>query len=186
LNGEHEYNEGFVKYTSQSLLGFAKKEQKPADKVEPKFKVGDTITSSRNNVIKYLIKEVGIENELGELDYVVEDVSDSEFRGSIRHLSIKKADEWAVLCEEKKPAWSEEDEKMWLQIINEMEAIKSNSSTIFEKNIAQDKIDLLKSIKSKHWKPSKKQIKVLIGVYDYNQFQIVDSLYSDLQKLLQL
>lgn len=31
LNGEHEYNEGFVKYVSQSLLGFAKKEQKPAE-----------------------------------------------------------------------------------------------------------------------------------------------------------
>jgi len=28
LNGEHEYNEGFVKYASQSLLGFVKKEQK--------------------------------------------------------------------------------------------------------------------------------------------------------------
>lgn len=90
-----------------------------------------------------------------------------------------------------KQEWSEEDEKMWLQIINEMEAIKSNSSTIFEKNIAQDKIDWLKSIKSKYWKPSKKQIKALkglldynIGIYDYNQFQIVDSLYSDLQKLL--
>jgi hypothetical protein len=90
-----------------------------------------------------------------------------------------------------KQEWSEEDEKMWLQIINEMEAIKSNSSTIFEKNIAQDKIDWLKSIKRQlHWKPSGQQIKALkglldynIGVYDYNQFQIVDSLYSDLQKL---
>ena len=29
LNGEHEYNEGFVKYVAQSLLEFAKKEQKP-------------------------------------------------------------------------------------------------------------------------------------------------------------
>lgn len=24
LNGEHEYNEGFVKYAAQSLLGYAK------------------------------------------------------------------------------------------------------------------------------------------------------------------
>ena len=48
-----------------------------------------------------------------------------------------------------KPEWSEADEKMWLQIINEMEAIKANSSTIFEKNIAQDKIDWLKSNKDR-------------------------------------
>ncbi len=29
LNGEHEYNEGFVKYVAQSLLGYAKNELKP-------------------------------------------------------------------------------------------------------------------------------------------------------------
>lgn len=48
-----------------------------------------------------------------------------------------------------KSFWSEEDEKMWSQVINEIEAIKSNSSTIFEKNIAQDKIDWLNSIKDR-------------------------------------
>lgn len=48
-----------------------------------------------------------------------------------------------------KSSWSEEDEKMWSQVINEIEAIKSNSSTIFEKNIAQDKIDWLNSIKDR-------------------------------------
>lgn len=48
-----------------------------------------------------------------------------------------------------KQEWNEEDEKMWSQVINEIEAIKSNSSTIFEKNIAQDKIDWLKSIKDR-------------------------------------
>ncbi len=50
---------------------------------------------------------------------------------------------------QQKQDWSEEDEKMWSQVINEIEAIKSNSSTIFEKNIAQDKIDWLKSIKDR-------------------------------------
>jgi hypothetical protein len=38
---------------------------------------------------------------------------------------------------------------MWAQVINEIEAIKSKSSTIFEKNIAQNKIDWLKSIKDR-------------------------------------
>lgn len=50
---------------------------------------------------------------------------------------------------EQKPLWSEEDEKMLAQVINEIEAIKSNSSTVFEKNIAQDKIDWLKSLKDR-------------------------------------
>ena len=56
---------------------------------------------------------------------------------------------WLKKQSEQKPTWSEEDEKMCSQVINEMEAIKSNSSTIFEKNIAQDKIDWLKSIKER-------------------------------------
>jgi hypothetical protein len=50
---------------------------------------------------------------------------------------------------EANPAWGEEDEKMLAQVTNEIEAIKSNSSTVFEKNIAQDKIDWLKSIKDR-------------------------------------
>lgn len=54
-----------------------------------------------------------------------------------------------IINKEKKPSWSEDDENMWLQVISEMKAIKSNSSTIFEKNIAQDKIDWLKSLKDR-------------------------------------
>lgn len=52
-----------------------------------------------------------------------------------------------IIHSQPKQWWSENDEQMFTQIINEMEAIKSNSSTIFEKNIAQEKIDWLKSIK---------------------------------------
>ena len=54
-----------------------------------------------------------------------------------------------ALQQEKRAEWSEEDEKMWSQVINEIEAIKSNSLTIFEKNIAQDKIDWLNSLKER-------------------------------------
>ena len=49
LNGEHEYNEGFVKYASQSLLGFANKDQNHTDKVKPKFKVGDWVVYNRDD-----------------------------------------------------------------------------------------------------------------------------------------
>lgn len=54
---------------------------------------------------------------------------------------------WLEKQGEQKLSWCEEDEKIWTQVINEIEAIKSSSSTIFEKNIAQDKIYWLKSLK---------------------------------------
>lgn len=62
-----------------------------------RFNVNDVITSSRNSQIKYLIKEVGVKNELGELDYVVEDVTDTEYKGRIHRISMSKVDEWGIL-----------------------------------------------------------------------------------------
>jgi len=70
LNGEHEYNEGFVKYASQSLLGFAKKEQKPADKVEHGFKVGDWITTVNSIVIEKVVEFMGNKVRLIDTDGV--------------------------------------------------------------------------------------------------------------------
>ena len=43
LNGEHEYNEGFVKYVAQSLLGYAKEEQKSAEWSEEDEAMRDNI-----------------------------------------------------------------------------------------------------------------------------------------------
>lgn len=166
LNGEHEYDEGFVKYASQSLLGFAKKEQKPAD-------------IDKNSAMSEALRT---EYEKGRAD---------------------------AIAEMKKSTWSEEDERMLALIINEMESIKSNSSTIFEKNIAQEKIDWLKSLKHQpnqydkgyedgysaakynNWKPTKKQMEDFrmlldynIGVFDYGKFMSVNSLYDDLKENL--
>ena len=56
LNGEHEYNEGFVKYASQSLLGFAKKEQNHTDESKPKFKVGDWIVNNRDDYSREIMQ----------------------------------------------------------------------------------------------------------------------------------
>lgn len=91
---------------------------------------------------------------------------------------------------EQKTALSEEDEKMWAQVINEIKAIKSNSSTVFEKNIAQDKIDWLKSLKERYtWKPSDEQIYALRSVvtelkHSDNKYQeTIEDLYQDLKKL---
>jgi len=58
INKEHEYNQGYVKWTANALLNYAKHElekqdeQKSADKVEPKFKIGDWIVF--NGLILYI------------------------------------------------------------------------------------------------------------------------------------
>ena len=109
-------------------------EQKSVDADEPKFKVGDIITPKDGGHEPWQIMQV--------------DTLDKKYRfkdGYVIHFS--QEDDYELV--EQKPDWSEEDEKMCSQVINEIEAIKSNSSTIFEKNIAQDKIDWLKSIKDR-------------------------------------
>ena len=107
-------------YSIVDMLAWLEKqgERKPTDKVEPKFKVGDIITSIYNNSLKYLIKEVGIKNELGKLDYyVAQDISDLETKGSIHNMYISKVDSWGILIEQNH-AWSEEDEKIVESISN--------------------------------------------------------------------
>jgi hypothetical protein len=61
LNGEYEYNEGFVKYVAQSLLGYARKEQKPINN-STREKIISRATSEKQVV---LISESGGEAEIG-------------------------------------------------------------------------------------------------------------------------
>ena len=223
LNGEHEYNEGFVKYASQSLLGFAKKEQNHTDESKPKFKVGDWIVNNRDDYSREIMQIYDIRDcryyfndnihfswSVKECDekchlWTIQDAKGGDvlttdggsiciFDGTVeeskypfaycgltrygfesydRNLPFTHDDvypatkdqrdllfqkmkeagyEWDAEKKELKSrivVWSEYDEKMWSQVINEMEAIKANSSTIFEKNIAQDKIDWIKSLKDR-------------------------------------
>ena len=70
--------------------------------VIPKFRVEDVITSKKNSALKYKIKAVGVLNEIGEYDYVVEDVTDNpDYKGRIHNMSISKVDEWGVVVEQK-------------------------------------------------------------------------------------
>ena len=197
-------------------------EQKPTDKAEPKFKVGDWIVYNRNDSSREIlyvydirdgryyfndnihfswsVKECEEKSHFwtiqdakdgdvladcfgniciyqkpstntyyhthcyGNHKYFIDDGGSHEVAGTYpatkeqRDILFQKMREagyeWDVEKKElkkieQKTSWSEEDENMWLQIINELEAIKSNSSTIFEKNIAQDKIDWLQSLKEK-------------------------------------
>ena len=101
LNGEHEYNEGFVKYASQSLLGFANKEQNHTDKVEPKFKVGAWVRAiSSGNIFKILSVNGGLYRVLCydgvEAKYPIEDVD-----YDLAYWTIQDAKDGDVLSDEK-------------------------------------------------------------------------------------
>ena len=67
INKEWEYKKDFVKHTANALLQYAKNElenqseQKPADKVKPKFEVGDWVRAiSSGNVFKILSVNDGL------------------------------------------------------------------------------------------------------------------------------
>lgn len=124
-------------------------------KVDQKFNIGDTVC--RKFYEDHTIKRIYY--DCNDPVYVCKNEEGLE-----SHIPFSEQDEWELkettnvkatkdtpnkVQPQPKQDWSEEDEKMWLQIINEIEAIKSNSSTIFEKNIAQDKIDWLKSLKDR-------------------------------------
>lgn len=68
LNGEYKYNEGFVKYAAQSLLGYVKKEQK-AVKCKEEF-IDDTKQSSMSLDIPESIKTSQIETLKNLLSYL--------------------------------------------------------------------------------------------------------------------
>ena len=111
LNGEYDYNEGFIKHAAQSLLEYAKKEcinyaiqsfvehvkkdQKPAYKVKPKYHEGEWVVfdcgeESRTLQIKEITEKTYFFNDGSFLDIVDED--------SLHLWSIKDAKDGDVLC----------------------------------------------------------------------------------------
>ena len=124
--------------------------QKP---IIARFRVGDVITSLKNNNLKYLIKEVGIKNELGTYDYVVEDVSDTSYKGRTHKMSIEKVDNWGVSIDwikdygtQPKQEWSKEDETGWT---NTMIMIKECATNHYTKDSTDLVINWLKSLKER-------------------------------------
>ena len=62
INKEHEYNQGYVKWTANALLNYAKQELEKQDEQKsvinvPKFKAGDTIRL-KNSYVEYTIESV--------------------------------------------------------------------------------------------------------------------------------
>lgn len=81
-----------------------------------------------------------------------------------------------------KQDWDEEDEKIQNNCI---EYVKASCLDVDESN---ECINWLESLKPNHWKPNKKQMKVLeeakkCGALYYNQKQVLESLYEELKKL---
>jgi hypothetical protein len=139
-------------------------EQKPVDKVEPKFKVGDII----------IHKEQGCTCKITAIDTATAEYGVSECNGT--HLPFDFQDAWELV--EQKP-WSEEDESMRIKCIG-----------IFETYCAEDASRLItwfKSLKDRYtWKPSITQLNALSIVSKGNapdDIEAIVSLYNDLKKL---
>lgn len=136
--------------------------QKPTDKVEPKFKVGDKIQYSKGCGTIMTIEKI----ENGE--YI--------FANNMGHTTIESGNKWYLV--EQKPAWSEEDDRMLRDVISYAE------HEISFKNTPQ--LNWLKSLRPRFtWKPSDEQIEALKGVVQEGVFRfgILESLYNDLMKL---
>ena len=178
-------------------------EQKPTDKVEPKFKV--KYAGNEYNVFE--IKEIagvtfyGIEDEPNHIDYVKAENCEIISVYAIKENSSTYLTKPAVFSEKKpkrmisaeakeamydKPAcaWSEKDE-------NILEDIKEAIINYWGGDTQDILLDWLKSLKERRtWKPSDEQMKFLqkcIEAYNEVTFptevRVLSSLYNDLKKL---
>ena len=86
-------------------------EQKPADKVEPKFKVGDTVTVKPMSCHGKVFK--------GEPFKIVDIIEDNYVSDDGKAYSISLQDGWELV--EQNPAWSEEDEAVLDALIRSLE-----------------------------------------------------------------
>ena len=83
-------NVGF--YVYDGVLRELKDDRKYSENT--KFNVGDKIISKHNKEIKYVVKAVRVVNELGEYEYVCENIGDDErFAGKVRSMREYKVDE---------------------------------------------------------------------------------------------
>lgn len=183
LNGEHEYNEGLVKYAAQSLLGYAKQEQKPAEWSED-----DEIR--KESCISYLANT----RDVIEFNQHIGDNAKESGK-----KEIQKDIDWLKNLPERfnlpsKQEWSEEDYNAILIAIDWLQYYRDTFVVTGEtKDEISDCVDRLKSLRPQpHWKPSEEQLKALIlarpfVVDDFGEdptlSETLESLYNDLKKL---
>lgn len=159
-------------------------EQKPTDKVEPKFKV--KYAGSEYNVLEVKhtsgVTYYGIEDEPNHIDYVKvenrEIISGYAIKENGSPYPIKPA-----VFSEQKPAWSEDDETNLRRTEYAVMKFFGGDCSLVGW--------LRKSLKERYtWKPSDEQIEALeYSLGDYNikifedRYKILKSLYNDLKKL---
>lgn len=143
-------------------------EQKSVDKIEPKFKVGDTIAKKNNSDIQ----------DFGS--FTITDITGGKYWYNDRIIcDITEQDNWELYEPvRQKPAWSEEDK------------YKISRLTSYLKRLGNDVyVEWLESLKEKYsWKPSDEQITWLYRAADdaskdSRMKQVLNNLLSDLKKL---
>jgi hypothetical protein len=150
LDGHKDYQPK-GNYTIKDMIAWLEKQddQKPADKVEPKFKV--KYAGSEYNVFE--TKDIagatyyGIEDEPNHIDYV-----QAENCEIIDGYGIKKNGcsfpTKPIMFSEQSPAWSEEDEKMCQETIDWFEK-KCFPYALESENPARESINWLKALKQR-------------------------------------
>ena len=143
----------FEVYACNKVIAWLEKqgEQKPADKLEPKFNVGDvmrTLQEATNNITSGLPVVVSIDNEY--------------YHCTNELIAIKDQNnyEYPPINRIQKPAWSEEDEEIHRKCICAMRA--SACGFPEEEKFVEQVDNWLKSLKERYtWRPSEGQMKAL-------------------------
>lgn len=170
---EDNLTQALEKETPESWNKFLD-EQKPADKVEPKFEIGDTMRTLQ-------------EAKDGWTDGmpVVVSIDDTSYHCTNETIDIKDQDDYEYPpINRKHNSWSEEDEKIIIQIRDAVE-------DYFPTPVADKIKSRLKSLKERccpqnTWKPSEEQMDALRYVtnFDYGGHKAtLVSLYEQLKKL---
>ena len=168
MNNETLNNSEYKKKAEKAIAWLEKQgEQKPANKVEPKFKVGDKVYALRNR-----------------FECTIESVDETTYYGDTTNFDIKDQDSWELV--EHNLAWSEEDEETlgWLCTF-----LKEYGHKFYGGN-EENVIDWLKSLKERYtWKPSDEQMKQLGWIAEQNKDNMIGkelmTLYQDLNKLME-
>lgn len=163
---KHQYKSRPRYVGEGELLGKKISNQKTADKVEAKFKVGDFIQFKGMGHTRYTIKEVcGLSHYINTCD---------------KRMDMSYTDANFELVEQKPAAWSHIDEN---RINNICDFIQGHTN--FTDSAKEAAVVFLKSLKDRYtWKPSKEQMEALWNVYQGGQEQAeLATLYNDLKKL---
>ena len=127
-------------------------EQKPADKVEPRFKV--KYAGSEYNVLE--VKDIagvtfyGIEDEPNHIDYVKAENCEIISGYAIKENSSLYPTKPAVFSEKKTAAWSDEDEEHVESILERLEGMCKKGATFTATRFAVNQdMDWLKSLKDR-------------------------------------